>query len=84
VQPLNPQIFLQACDTIERISARQRRKESVMNSQIQAIVGRRSIRKYTGEPVTDQEVQSLLEAAMSAPSAMATDPWRFLVHHDRW
>jgi len=55
-----------------------------MNSQIQAIVGRRSIRKYTGEPVTDQEVQSLLEAAMSAPSAMATDPWRFLVHHDRW
>lgn len=54
-----------------------------MHSQIQAIVSRRSIRKYTGEPIADTEVRSLLEAAMSAPSAMATDPWRFLVLRDR-
>ncbi len=54
-----------------------------MNSKIQPILSRRSIRKYTGEPVTDDEVRALLEAAMSAPSAMATDPWRFLVLRDR-
>ncbi len=54
-----------------------------MNPDIQAITGRRSIRKYTGQPVTDEHIRAMLEAAMSAPSAMATDPWRFLVLRDR-
>lgn len=53
-----------------------------MNPMIQPIIGRRSIRKYTDQSVTDAEVRALLEAAMSAPSAMATDPWRFLVLRD--
>jgi len=54
-----------------------------MNEKIRPILSRRSIRKYTAEPVTDEEVHALLEAAMAAPSAMATDPWRFLVLRDR-
>jgi nitroreductase len=54
-----------------------------MNEKILPILSRRSIRTYTAEPVTDDEVRALLEAAMSAPSAMATDPWRFLVLRDR-
>ena len=54
-----------------------------MNEKILPILSRRSIRKYAAEPVTDDEVRALLEAAMSAPSAMATDPWRFLVLRDR-
>lgn len=43
------------------------------------IFGRRSIRAYTTEPVGDDAVQKLLEAAMAAPSAQASDPWRFVV-----
>lgn len=54
-----------------------------MHPAIQPIIGRRSIRKYTGAPVTEEEIQALLEAAMAAPSAMAMDPWRFLVLRDR-
>lgn len=54
-----------------------------MNDTILPILSRRSVRAYTAEPVTDSDVQALLEAAMSAPSAMATDPWRFLVLRDR-
>ena len=54
-----------------------------MNAKILPILSRRSIRKYTQEPVSDDEVRALLEAAMAAPSAMATDPWRFLVVRDR-
>jgi len=55
-----------------------------MNKKILPILARRSIRKYkSGEPVSDEEVLSLLEAAMAAPSANATDPWRFLVVRDR-
>jgi nitroreductase len=58
-------------------------KELVMNPKILPILSRRSIRRYTGEPVSDDDVRALLEAAMAAPSAMATDPWRFLVVRDR-
>ena len=47
------------------------------------ILGRRSIRVYAPGDVTDAQVQALLEAAMSAPSAVATDPWRFVVIRDR-
>jgi len=54
-----------------------------MNHSILPIVGRRSVRKYTNKPVTDEQVRALLEAAMSAPSAMAMDPWRFLVLRER-
>jgi nitroreductase len=54
-----------------------------MNERILPILSRRSIRAYTAEPVSDADVRALLESAMSAPSAMATDPWRFIVVRDR-
>jgi len=44
-----------------------------------AIFDRRSIRKYTDEPVTDEAVKTLLAAAMAAPSAGNQQPWRFVV-----
>jgi nitroreductase len=40
---------------------------------------RRSIRKYTDEPVSDADVRTLLEAAMAAPSADNLQPWEFIV-----
>lgn len=43
------------------------------------IFSRRSVRKYTGEPVTDDQVGHLLKAAMSAPSAGNQQPWCFVV-----
>jgi nitroreductase len=47
------------------------------------IFGRRSIRLYSPETVTDAIIQKLLEAAMAAPSAVAKDPWRFVVIRNR-
>lgn len=47
------------------------------------IFGRRSIRVYTDQPVSDEAVQRMLEAAMAAPSAAACDPWRFVVIRNR-
>lgn len=46
---------------------------------VQDLLARRSVRKYTAEPVTAAQLTSALEAAMAAPSAMHCDPWRFLV-----
>ena len=50
---------------------------------LQTILTRRSIRKYTGQPVPDEVVKHLLEAAMSAPSANNKQPWHFVVIRDR-
>ncbi len=50
---------------------------------IEAILSRRSIRKYTAEPVSDELVKQLLEAAMAAPSAGNQQPWQFVVIRDR-
>ncbi|MFQ6079043.1 MAG: nitroreductase family protein [Thermodesulfobacteriota bacterium] len=48
-----------------------------------AILSRRSIRKYTAQPVSDHLIKELLEAAMSAPSAGNEQPWHFVVITDR-
>jgi nitroreductase len=44
---------------------------------------RRSIRRYTAEPVSDADVKTMLEAAMAAPSADNIQPWEFVVVRDR-
>ncbi len=43
------------------------------------IYRRRSIRSFTPEEVTAAQIQSLLEAAMAAPSARDRRPWEFVV-----
>lgn len=50
---------------------------------LEAILTRRSIRNYTGDPVPREVVEKLLEAAMSAPSAHNQRPWQFLVVQER-
>lgn len=46
---------------------------------LEAILSRRSIRKYTSEPVTDQQIDVLMQAAMAAPSSGNARPWHFIV-----
>jgi nitroreductase len=50
---------------------------------IEAILNRRSIRKYTGEKVTDTQIEILLKAGMYAPSAVNKQPWHFIVFRNR-
>ncbi len=49
---------------------------------LQAIFTRRSIRKYTDEPVTPQEEETLLRAAMIAPNTVNKRNWAFVVVRD--
>ena len=49
---------------------------------MEAILTRRSIRKYTKQPVPDEVVKELLEAAMYTPSAGNRQPWCFVVISD--
>jgi len=47
-----------------------------------AIMSRRSIRAYTGEAVTEEQTETILRAAMAAPSAGNQQPWRFVTTTD--
>ncbi len=53
-----------------------------MLTLIEAIEMRRSIRKYKPDPVPDDIVKSLLEAARLAPSGCNAQPWRFKIVKD--
>jgi nitroreductase len=46
---------------------------------LQAIAARRSIRKFTGQAVTRETVEAVLQAAIQAPSGKNRQPWRFVV-----
>ncbi|MGA7075819.1 MAG: nitroreductase family protein, partial [Halobacteriota archaeon] len=47
-----------------------------------AIEKRRSIRKFKRDPVPDEHIMALIEAARLAPSASNTQPWRFKIVSD--
>lgn len=49
----------------------------------EAIAGRRSVRQYTPEPVSREDIEQLLAAAAKAPSAMNTQSWAFGVIQGR-
>jgi nitroreductase len=40
---------------------------------------RRSIRKFKGDPIPDEDVDRIIEAARFAPSGFNTQPWEFVV-----
>jgi nitroreductase len=46
---------------------------------LQAIADRRSIRRYTAEPVLRETLDLILAATVQAPSAKNAQPWRFVV-----
>lgn len=47
------------------------------------IFARKSVRSYTDQPVSPEQVETLLKAAMAAPSGMNLQPWRFVVVTDK-
>ena len=53
-----------------------------MNPTLETIFHRRSIRKYTDQPVEPEKLDLLLKAGMAAPSAMNCRPWEFIVVTD--
>ena len=49
---------------------------------LDTIFSRKSVRAYADEPVSPQDVEMLLKAAMAAPSGRNIQPWRFVVVRD--
>lgn len=47
------------------------------------IFERRSIRRYTEQPVEEQKLRKLVEAGFYAPTGKLLEPWQFLIIDDR-
>jgi nitroreductase len=50
---------------------------------MEAIIKRRSIRKFTNEQIEDWKLEACLEAARWAPSSKNCQPWEFIIIKER-
>lgn len=48
-----------------------------------ALKTRHSVRSYTSQPVSEEDLQLILQAAMQAPSAANQQPWELVVIRDK-
>lgn len=59
------------------------KQPTVMENQaIKNIMTRVSVREFTGEKISEAQIDTLLRAAMAAPSAINKQPWAFIVITD--
>jgi nitroreductase len=58
-------------------------EDNIMLTVSEAIGQRRSVRSFRSDPVSDEAILALLEAARLAPSGSNRQPWRFLVVTDK-
>jgi nitroreductase len=54
-----------------------------MNQVLKTIAERRSVRSYDSKSIPRDIVSAIIEAANQAPSAMNSQPWRFVVVEDK-
>jgi nitroreductase len=55
---------------------------SLNDATMKVIQDRRSIRDYSDEPVSEEDLKMILEAARQAPSGENAQPWRFIIVKD--
>lgn len=58
-------------------------RDGIPMDAMEAMLSRRSIRRYLPDPVPDDAIRRVLEAGMAAPSAGDERPWHFVVIRDR-
>lgn len=57
--------------------------ESKATVVMQNILSRKSVRAYTDQPVSRAQIDTLLRAAMAAPTGRDMRPWKFIVVDDK-
>jgi nitroreductase len=55
---------------------------NLVEATMKIIQDRRSIRQYTEDPVSEEHLEMILEAARQAPSGENAQPWRFVIVRD--
>lgn len=54
-----------------------------MNETLKTIFDRYSCRDFAPEPLTDEQVETLVKTALAAPSAMNLQPWHIIAVKDK-
>lgn len=75
-------VFTLILIVLAMVSCKQPAPETA-NAALDNIFARKSVRSYTSEAVSDADIETMLRAAMAAPSAMNRQPWEFVVLKDR-
>ncbi len=72
--------------SITFMSCSQKKEKQITKKEaaLSAIYNRKSVRSFIKDrPVSDEDVQALIKAGMSAPSGKDTRPWEFVIINDR-
>lgn len=56
---------------------------TIMNETLKTIYQRKSVRHFTDQEVTKEQLETIIRAAMAAPTAINAQPWQFLVVTDK-
>ncbi len=68
-------VLLMACNApVETVSSE--------DAALSVIMSRKSVRSFTGEKLTRMQIETLLKAAMAAPTEGNVQPWEFVVIQD--
>ena len=70
------------CAAAVVLAACNNQPKSMENQAINNIMTRVSVRNFTGEKISDEQIETLLRAGMAAPSAINKQPWAFVVIKD--
>ncbi len=54
-----------------------------MNNFQDLVRNRRSIRKYTEEPLSAEQVETIMKAALMSPASKGKNPWQFVLVEDK-
>ena len=58
-------------------------KEAQQPSALDIIMTRTSVRAFTADTVSREQLETILKAGMAAPTAMNSQPWKFVVLTDK-
>lgn len=70
-------------DMYKTINSKESTAETPQNSTLETIFNRKSVRKYTGQQVSREQLTTLVRAGMAAPSAVDKRPWVFVAVTER-
>ena len=73
-------VALMACN--KQAENMQNEQVNKQEAALENIMTRVSVRQFTGEKISDEQIDILLRAAMAAPSAINKQPWAFVVVTD--
>ena len=69
---------LVSCGNSSKVTA-----NSTDNEAIRNILSRKSVRSFTDQEITEEQMNVMLRAAMAAPSGRDIRPWSFVILRDR-